>query len=118
MNKLIKENEMKRTAIQHGEALLLPVDELPKGKLRKVTKEIIAHSETGHHHVVESTVAFEAQGNVDKEDLYIRLIEPAKLVHKKTTNGHKSLIIPAGAWKILHKSEYNPWTKLIERVKD
>jgi hypothetical protein len=107
-----------RTAIQHGEVLLLPVTEVPKNITRQVTSEIIAHSETGHHHVVESVTAFEVQGDVDKEDLYLRLFEPAKLVHKKTTSKHKTLTVPAGFWKVLHKSEYNPWTKLIQRVKD
>lgn len=108
-----------RTAIQHGEALLLPVESFPEAvTIRKVTKEIVAHSETGHHHVVESPVEFEVQGNVDKEDLYLRLFEPAKLVHKKPTQNHKTLTVPAGIWKVLHKTEYNPFAGLIQRVKD
>jgi hypothetical protein len=108
----------KLTAIQHGEAMLLPVTKLPKGEVRQVTTEIIAHSETGHHHVIESPVVFQAQGEVDKEDLYIRLFEPAKLVHKKPTNRHKTLTVPTGIWKVIHKTEYNPFAGLITRVKD
>lgn len=113
----MKEN-IKRTAIQHGEVLLVPVDGLPVGETSKVTKKTVAHSETGHHHVVESEVEFETMGELEKQNLYLRLFEPAKLVHKKTTEKHKTLTIPAGDWKILHKSEYDPWAKIIRKVED
>lgn len=109
---------MKRTAIQHGEALMLPVSKIPKGKTTKVTKQIIAHSETGHHHVVEADQEFEVMGSLEKEDLYLRLFEPAKLVHKKATEKHKDLVVPAGDWQILHKTEYDPFAGLIRRVQD
>lgn len=107
-----------RTAIQHGEALLLPVDSIPTGTTERVTTKIVAHSETGHHHVVESKTEFETIGDVDKKDLYLRLFEPAKLVHKKTTDKHRTITVPKGDWKILHKSEYDPWAKVIRDVKD
>lgn len=107
-----------RTAIQHGEAMLFPVQDVPKAEVQKVTKQIIAHSETGHHHVVESQSPFEVQGDIDKEDLYLRLFEPAKLVHKKITMKHKTLTVPAGLWKVIHKTEYNPFLGLIRKVKD
>jgi hypothetical protein len=107
-----------RTAIQHGEALMLPVSKMPKGKTTKVTKQIIAHSETGHHHVVEADTEFEIIGSAEKHDLYLRLFEPAKLVHKKPTQKHKTLPVVPGIWKVLHKTEYNPFAGLIQRVKD
>lgn len=107
-----------RTPIQHGEALLFPVDSLPKGDLRTSKAEIVAHSETGHHHVVVSKKPFEVMGDVEKHDLYIRLFEPAELEHKKTTNKHRTLKVPAGIWKVLHKTEYNPFRGLVQRVKD
>jgi hypothetical protein len=107
-----------RTAIQHGECLLLPVDKLPKGKTSKVTSKIVAHSETGHHHVVEASQEFEVMGSLEKQDLYLRLFEPAKLVHKKATEKHKDLVVPKGDWKILHKTEYDPFNSLIRRVQD
>lgn len=107
-----------RTAIQHGEAMLFPVDEAPKAETKEVTSAIIAHSETGHHHVLESKTAFQVQGDMDKENLYIRLFKPAKLVHKKTTMKHKTLPVPAGIWKVIHKTEYNPFLGLVRKVKD
>lgn len=107
-----------RTAIQHGEAMLLPVKSMPKGKTTKHSKFIVAHSETGHHHMVEADQEFEVMGSLEKQDLYLRLFKPAKLVHKKATEKHKDLVVPAGDWKILHKTEYDPFQGLIREVKD
>lgn len=44
--------------IRHGEALLIPVEKLV-GETRFVKQVIVAHSETGHHHILESDVEFE-----------------------------------------------------------
>lgn len=109
----------KRVGIQHGEVLLFPVEDGELFKAESKTKEcVVGHSETGHHHVVVSKKPFEIMGNVEKHDLYLRLFEPAKLEHKKVTDKHKTLKIPAGIWKVLHKTEYNPFAGLIQRVKD
>jgi hypothetical protein len=48
-----------RTPIRHGEILLLPVDSVPHGQTNQVTSCIVGHSESGHHHVLESGEAFE-----------------------------------------------------------
>lgn len=107
-----------RTPIQHGECLLVPVNKLPKEQTSKVSTQIVAHSETGHHHVIEADQEFEVMGSLERQDLYLRLFEPAKLVHKKQTEKHRDIIVPKGDWKILHKSEYDPWAKIIRRVED
>ena len=107
-----------RTPIQHGELMLVPVDDLPKGKTRQVQTQVVAHSESGHHHVVEATQAFEVLGDVDTADLYLRLYEPAKLVHQKTSDAHRTLDVPAGTWKVLKKTEYDPFSAVIRTVKD
>jgi hypothetical protein len=105
-----------KTLLQHGEVLMVPVSRMPKGKINKVNEQIIAHSETGHHHVVESETAFDVV--MDKLDMYLLLNRPAKLVHKKAVDKHKTLTVPKGIWKILHKSEYDPYAQRIQRVID
>lgn len=57
--------------IQHGEILLQPVDQLPKGKVEKHTSFIVGHSETGHHHVVESDIPFDVL--VDNDEMWLTL---------------------------------------------
>ena len=112
----------KLQSIRHGEIMLVPVDKLPKGTVQQHKNYIIGHSETGHHHVLESEQDFDVLELVgkeqDKRELYIRLFEPAKLVHKKTTDKHKTLTIPKGIYKRYHDTEYDPFEGLIQDVRD
>lgn len=103
-------------AIRHGEVVLTPVTEVPKGKTSKQTSFIVGHSETGHHHVLQGT-EFEVT-EISKNELYIRLFQPGKLVHQKQVDKHKTLPVSPGMYKISYKTEYSPWTKLISKVQD
>ena len=105
-----------KIAIRHGEVWLQPVDKLPKGKITKHDNYVVGHSETGHHHVLESEKEFGVM--LDKAMLYIQLFEPANLVHKKTVNVHKTLKVPKGIYKIIKKTEYDPWQKMKREVFD
>lgn len=111
---------MKYQALQHGEILLKPIsaDKMPKLKAEKHKKFIVGHSKTGHHHVLESKTEFEVMTDKEKGDLYLRLFEPAKLVHKKTYDMHRTLDVPATTFKVLHKTEYDPFSRLVKEVKD
>lgn len=100
--------------IRHGEMMLIPVTKQIKGDEHKTF--ILAHSETGHHHVLESKTPFKVSQS-DKEFL-IELFEPAKLVHKKTTDKHKTLPVAPGRYKVVYKTEYNPWEQVLGRVFD
>lgn len=114
MNKLINKEETMNKCIRHGEVMLVPIDRGFRGK--QVTSYIVGHSETGHHHVLESKKPFKIS-ETDKR-FVIELFEPAKLVHKKTVDAHKTLTVPKGKYQVVHKTEYNPWTKTIQRVFD
>ena len=104
-------------AIRHGEVFLLPVDKAPKGKSEKHTSFIVGHSETGHHHVLESKTEFEVS-EIDKAFLYITLFDTGTLVHQKTVNRHNNLTVPAGTYKVIRKSEYDPFEKIMREVWD
>lgn len=103
--------------IEHGEIWLKPVDSIPDGVVTNHKSFIVGHSETGHHHVVESETAFEVTED-EKHDLYIRLFKPAKLVHQKTFDKHQTLPVTQPMYKVLRKTEYSPWDGLIRQVKD
>lgn len=100
---------------RHGEILLVPVNKLPKGKISKHRDFIVGHSETGHHHILESQTKFDV---LDKAQLYIRLFQPAELTHKKSTNKHRTLKVVPGVYKVVHKTEYDPFAKIKRRVFD
>lgn len=103
-------------AIRHGENLLKPV-KAAKGKVSKHTLYIVGHSETGHHHVLESKTEFEVIEG-EKEELFIRLFEPAKIVHQKTYEQHRTLDVPAGTFQVIRKTEYDPFRQVIRTVWD
>lgn len=107
---------MKRKAIRHGEIILLPVKSIPAGIVTSHDSFIVGHSETGHNHVLEGT-RFEVTED-EKKELYFRLFEPTNLVHKKTTDKHKTLKVPAGLYKRYHDTEYDPFQQIIRDVAD
>lgn len=99
----------------HGENFLEPVDKMPKGS-KKFKQYIIGHSETGHHHTLKSKTEFEV--TEFEKDLYVQIFEPTDLVHEKTFDVHETLTVEPGIYKVHHKTEYNPFTKVIEKVWD
>ena len=70
---------------------------------------IVAHSETGHHHVVEAPgpVAYHTTPNPLIAYLEVQC-EFADIVHKRTDDTHEALRIPEGTWKILRQQESTP----------
>ncbi len=102
--------------IRHGEILLQPIARMPRGKNAQHTSFIVGHSETGHHHVLESATDFAVVDR--KDDLYVRLFQPGRLVHQKSVDRHHDLVVDAGRYKVIYKTEYNPFEKVIERVMD
>jgi hypothetical protein len=95
-----------RTPIRHGEVLLLPVDHVPDGTKDEVTQCIVGHSESGHHHVLESGFVF-AQIIAANGDMYVDLDTPTPLRHHKSHHQHRELTVPAGAWRVLKKTEFD-----------
>lgn len=100
---------------RHGEIVLKSINKMPNGKMSKHNEFIVAHSETGHHHILKSDTKFDV---LEKTMLYIRLYEPAKLTHKKSIDFHRTLDIPAGDYKVIPKVEYNPFEQIIQAVRD
>lgn len=103
--------------IRHGEVLLFPVQDTPTARVSKHTKYIVGHSETGHHHVLESKTKFEVLSTPDKE-LFVRLYAPGKLNHQKTVNRHNDLAVETGTYRVIRKSEYDPFEKVMREVWD
>lgn len=97
---------LSRTPIRHGEILLLPVASVPQGTVGQVSACIVGHSESGHHHVLESEAVFD-QIVAANGDLYVDLDAPTPLRHKKTYQQHRELTVPPGAWRVIRKTEFD-----------
>lgn len=110
-----KENIMK--AIRHGEITLKPVTEIGDGTTKEMTSFVVGHSETGHHHVLESTKPFRVTTGADGK-LHLTLDTEAQLVHKKDFDSHNTLTVAPGTYEVIEKTEYNPITKVISAVQD
>jgi hypothetical protein len=95
-----------RTPIRHGEVLLLPVPAAPEGRTETVARCVVGHSESGHHHVLESDAAFR-QIVTANGDLFVDLDAPTPLRHHKANLQHRELIVPSGAWRIIRKTEFD-----------
>lgn len=105
----------KRIVITHGELCFTPVDTEPTGEPTLHKMYIAGHSETGHHHVLESETEFEVFEGVDR---LIRIRDVAKLYHKKTFDIHETRTLAAGVYKVTEKTEYDPFQKVVRRVFD
>lgn len=97
-----------------GEVRLFRVSKLPDN-LKKVEaiagKFIVAHSETGHHHVIEADDDVEFYDNVEDDlesYLVVKSIIAKQLVHLREFDTHKTLNIPQGIFKIRHAREATP----------
>lgn len=102
----------------HGENVFTPVEAMPAGKVTKHKAYIAGHSETGHHHVVQSKAEFEVYEDIDKQELYIRLFAPAEVVHQKSFEIHETKTLQPGVYKRSFATEYNPFDKVVQRIFD
>lgn len=110
---------MKPQIVRHGEVILKPVEFLPKEAVLKETtkKNIVAHSETGHHHVLEATKDFKIYTLM--EDTYIEIPSVATLRHEKTGKDvHTPHKVAPSVYKIVIKKEFDYFAGIIRQVRD
>ena len=108
----------KTQIIRHGEVILKP-DTLPENAvLQETTKNyVVAHSETGHHHVLESIDNYEVY--ISNGDTYIKLGTVGTLYHEKTGKDvHTPHKIVPSVYKVIIKKEFNYFSGLLQRVRD
>lgn len=104
---------------RHGELLLKEVGSLPKGVVlsETVRNKIVAHSETGHHHLLVADQDFKVYTLLG--DTYIEVPSIAELRHQKTGKDvHKTHTISPAIYKIVIKKEFNYWTGALQAVRD
>jgi hypothetical protein len=96
-----------------GDFLIIRVDSIPEG-MEPMQDEngvfVVAHSETGHNHVMERTNvdAFVPKGtkNADLYELFMNVKEPTEINHLRSFDTHESLLVPPGNYMIKRQREY------------
>ena len=90
-----------------GDLNIYACDEIPEG-LTELKPEngvhILAHSETGHHHVIDgNTVRVFRQ---DEFVSYMEVAKPTPLRHLRTVDRHETIEIPPQKYKLVRQREY------------
>lgn len=99
-----------------GDLLIRRIDKLPSGAKQVQSEKglhVVAHSETGHNHVIEDrpNVALFTTG--DPMVSYLQVIEATDetetlLKHLRSYDTHETIKIPTGTFEIRRQREYTP----------
>ena len=112
---------MKKNIIRHGEVILYPIDYLPKGsELQKEEKEVIvAHSETGHHHVLSTIDMSKIKIYSWNGETYLEVPSVSKLWHQKSgSDVHAPHKVVPSFYKIQIKKNFDYFEGKIKAVRD
>lgn len=95
-----------------GDMLLLRIGALPE-EAREVPAVdgayILAHSETGHNHVVLDRPTVRLFSAMDEFRAYLVVEdEPAVLEHQRSFDTHESLLITPGVYEVRRQREHTP----------
>lgn len=93
--------------IAQGDLNIFAVDSIPDGlcELKPENgKHILAHSETGHHHVVDGNTV-----RVFEEDEFVSYLDVEKesnVVHMRSFDTHDPVALNPGQYRITRQREY------------
>ena len=95
-----------------GDVLFRRIDSLPEGVVEQPHQGqiVVAHSETGHHHTVESSEArlFE---RATRDPMLCYLVvdgESASVTHHRPFDTHASFDLGPGCWEVRRQVERTP----------
>ena len=94
-----------------GDMLIIRIGEIPTDATQVLAEGahiVLAHSETGHHHVIEHEKAEVFQPADDEFIAYIHAIKPAEITHQREFDTHESLLLPPGNYQVRRQREYTP----------
>ena len=107
-----------------GDLFIRRVDAIP-ANLKPMTVEngafIVAHSETGHHHVIEARPNVTVYNTDDPLVSYLQVIEATEetetlIEHLRNFDTHESIKVAPGNYEIRRQREYSPegWRRVAD----
>lgn len=95
-----------------GDFLIMRVDRFPNNITAAKAEgdlHVIAHSETGHNHVMDATFvkAFKPR-KPDIYTLFLQVDEPTPITHLRSFDTHEPIMVPPGIYQIKRQREYTP----------
>lgn len=79
---------------------------------------ILAHSESGHHHILSGGDLLERPNGGAGMDRFYAILDNPETVEQDAANPHDAATLPAGFYDIRISREYNPFTEQARRVAD
>lgn len=95
--------------VAQGDMLIIPISDLPlnlKGATPEGAHFILAHSETGHHHVIERAKAEVYESADDSFIAYVKALAPADITHQRPFDTHETVQLSPGLYEIRRQREY------------
>lgn len=111
INSTIQVHEVSRLAFQ-GDAMFVKVSSIPSEATKEVLPNsgtgeyVLAHSETGHHHVMERKPGMKVVTNPKPTedglliDMFFSTDAPVDIVHKRSHDTHGTLRLSPGIWQV------------------
>lgn len=103
-------NSFTKQAAQ-GDLLITKVDEIPceyEPAKDESGKHVLAHSETGHNHVVDSACVDMYTAANDDFTAYIDVKKPCDVIHLRSFDTHAPISLLDGKYRITRQREYTP----------
>ncbi len=94
-----------------GDICIRRIDAFPAGLVPATAENgvwVIAHSETGHHHVVKERGAQLLIDQTNAFIAYLDVAEPAVLEHLRSFDTHEPYALPPGKYEIRRQREHVP----------
>ena len=94
-----------------GDLLITRIDEIPSGTIPAKIEDgqyVLAHSETGHHHVIEADACECMEAANDPFVSYLRVTKSASLRHLRSFDTHAPIHVQPGLYRINRQREYTP----------
>lgn len=96
-----------------GDFIIMRINDIPTD-VERIEPEngvyVVAHSETGHNHVMEMdrVEAFKPAGvkEVDLYQMFLNVEAPTEINHLRSFDTHETLLVPPGKYEIRRQREY------------
>lgn len=94
-----------------GDLCIFRIEEIPADAIPAKPENdeyILAHSETGHHHVIERPRAEVFEAADDEFISYVRALGDVKIKHKRPFDTHEPILLEPGIYEVRRQREYVP----------
>lgn len=102
--------KVKKMAAQ-GDVMFIRIKEVPANAV--IAKDeaglfVVAHSETGHNHVINSKNARMLIDKTNNFHAYLKISKDTEVKHLRSFDTHESLLLTPGNYEIRRQREYTP----------